>query len=131
MMTEIQPALFPAKTLAGDRSTSDPSVPASPSFDANASEAAKEAGMELAAENKPQLLAFARKLALEIGKRKSTVTADDVQAALQGYGVSIKALGNAAGSLFKDGNWIWTGRFEKSKRIHAHSNMLRVWTRKI
>jgi hypothetical protein len=42
-------------------------------------------------------------------------------------GVSVFALGNAAGSLFKGKQWQWTGRYRKSERVHAHSNPLKVW----
>lgn len=89
----------------------------------------KEAGMEQAAENKASLLAFARGLAVEIAEARESreCTADDVQAALQGHGISVRALGNAAGSLFRGGRWEWTGRWVTSSRPHAHCNLIRVW----
>lgn len=98
-------------------------------FDAAASDAAKRAGMLQAAERKEALLAFARRLAVEIALSRPSreVTADDVQAALVSRGISERALGNAAGSLFAGDAWRWTGRWEMSRRVHAHRNPLRVW----
>jgi hypothetical protein len=54
-------------------------------------------------------------------------TADDVQRVLIEQGISPHALGNAAGSLFRGGDWEWTGRRVKSARVHAHANELKVW----
>lgn len=97
-------------------------------FDAPTSEAAKTAGIDQAASNHGSLLAYARTVAREIALRRAdhTCTADDVALALEERGISCRALGNAAGALFRDG-WQWTGRFEKSARVHAHANLLRVW----
>lgn len=98
-------------------------------FDGAASAEAKRAGMAQAAEHKGSLLAYARQLAREIACSRPSreVTADDVQAALADAGVSVHALGNAAGSLFAEGCWQFTGRWEMSRRVHAHRNPLRVW----
>jgi hypothetical protein len=98
-------------------------------FDGAASGEAKRAGMAQAAEAKGRLLAYARGLAREIACARPSreVTADDVQAALVEAGVSVHALGNAAGSLFAEPCWQYTGRWEMSKRVHAHRNPLRVW----
>lgn len=98
-------------------------------FDAQRSEQAKQAGMEQAAANHSSLLAYARLVAVEIARSRPSreVTADDVAAALEERGVSCRALGNAAGSLFRDSCWAFSGRYEKSVRLHAHRNLLRVW----
>lgn len=98
-------------------------------FDFAASEAAKQQGMDLAAGNRKELLAFARRLAVEIALSRPSreVNADDVQRALHERGCSIHALGNAAGSLFAGKAWEWTGRYVKSERVHAHSNNLKCW----
>lgn len=111
-MTE-QPSLFP-----------DPSP-----FDAAASEAGKAGGMSLAADNRRELLGHARAVAVRIALSRPDrcVSADDVQRALHEQGVSVFALGNAAGSLFAGKAWEWTGRFIKSERVHAHRNLIRVW----
>lgn len=98
-------------------------------FDAAASEAGKDAGMSLAANNRRELLEHARRVAVRIALSRPDrcVSADDVQRALHESGVSVFALGNAAGSLFAGKAWEWTGRWLKSERKHAHSNPLRVW----
>jgi hypothetical protein len=98
-------------------------------FDAAASEAAARAGMEQATANHASLLTFARTLAVEIAcsRPARTCTADDVARALEDRGVSCRALGNAAGGLFRESCWQWTGRFVLSERVHAHRNPLRVW----
>lgn len=86
-----------------------------------------EQGMLFAAENNAALLTEAREIAKQIARRMGEVNADDVQHELYCRGYGIKALGNAAGSLFRGREWEFTGRLVKSKRIHAHSNLLRVW----
>jgi hypothetical protein len=98
-------------------------------WDAGAGEAAREAGMALAANRRRDLLHYARQLAVWIAWRRPDreVTADDVQRELSRQGVSVRALGNAAGSLFAGRCWRWTGKFVKSERAHAHRNLLRVW----
>jgi hypothetical protein len=98
-----------------------------PLFDRAASIAAKDEGIKRAADNKASLLAFARKQAIEVAREKGEITADDVQARLFEKGISVRALGNAAGSLFRGKQWEWTGRFKLSERVHAHRNPLRVW----
>ena len=96
-------------------------------FDHAAACEARDAGMAQAAEGKRSLLRFARGLAVELAERQGEVTADDVQRALAAHGVSVRALGNAAGSLFVGAEWEWTGKFRKSERVHSHQNLLRVW----
>lgn len=74
-----------------------------PLFDAIAAREAAESGMQKAADNKASLLAFAKSVAERLGRAKGTVTADDVQHELKAaHNISEHALGNAAGSLFKD-----------------------------
>ena len=98
-------------------------------FDALESETRKQDGMSLAAANRRELLERARALAVRIALSRESreCTADDVQEALHAAGESVHALGNAAGSLFAGRAWEWTGRFVKSRRIHAHSNLIRSW----
>lgn len=99
-----------------------------PLFDYAASVAAKEAGMHQAAANKASLLAVARQVAIEVAQRKGTVNMDDVQFELHRRGISIRALGNAAGSVFTDKTrWQFTGEYVKSSRVHAHGNLIRCW----
>jgi hypothetical protein len=97
-------------------------------FDAIAAREAAEAGMEIAAKNNRPLLIIARQLAVEIGRRKGRVTADDVQAALIDRGYPESSLGNAAGSVFRGGQWRWNGETVKSERVASHGRLIRVWT---
>lgn len=97
-----------------------------PLFDAIAAEEAKQSGMKQAAENKPALLKYARRLAEEEAARLGDITMDDVARALQDKGISIFALGNTAGSVFRGKQWECVGT-RKSIRIHSHGNLLRVW----
>lgn len=99
-------------------------------FDHAASVAAKERGIQQAADNKTSLLEFARKEAVELARAMGEITADDVQRRLVEKGISVRALGSAAGALFRGKQWQWTGRFKKSERAHSHSNLLRVWSLK-
>ena len=94
-------------------------------FDAAESEAAKEAGVKLASENRPNILTIAREIARRISTDQG-ITADDVVRELVDQGYGVHCLGNAAGSLFRGGEWVSIG-FRKSTRVHAHSNLLRVW----
>lgn len=100
-----------------------------PLFDSVASEAAKVAGMLQAADNKRSLLEFTRKGLIQIARARPdrTVSADDAAKYLADNGISVHALGNAAGSLFKTDDFEPAGWFIKSERRHAHSNLLRVW----
>ena len=85
-------------------------------------------GMQQAAGNSKEQLDTARRVAVQIAKRRvdRTVTADDVGRVLKEvYGID--TLGPAAGSLFKTKDWEWTGQWRKSKRVTNHSRMLRVW----
>lgn len=101
--------------------------PDPPLFDLIAGLEAKNAGIDQAATNKASLLAHARKIAVRIAKGGREITADDVARELHEENISIFALGNAAGALFKGKQWEWTGRFKRSERVHAKGNMLRVW----
>ena len=101
--------------------------PMQTTFDFERAEQAKERGMSQAATNKASLLEYARGLARAIAREKGEITADDVQRELESRGISVRALGNAAGSLFRGKEWIATGRYVKSERIHAHANRLTVW----
>lgn len=104
--------------------------PASPGplFDAVAAREAAEQGIAEAADNKRSLLEFAKKKAIELGRQNQFVTADDVQAALVENKISDRALGNAAGSVFKDKTlWRYADRVVKSERVSSHGRLIRVW----
>jgi glucose-6-phosphate-specific signal transduction histidine kinase len=97
-------------------------------FDKHAAERAKQHGMTEAATGSREFLVYARAVARELAaQRPQGITADDVQLALVERGHDIHQLGNAAGSLFRGPEWIFTGERRRSVRIHAHANELKVW----
>lgn len=103
-----------------------------PLFDAVASEAAKDQGRDAARYSLPawnlHLMKAARLQAHIIARLNGTVTADDVVRYFSDHGIDLTAkLGNAMGSMFRGAEWEWTGDYVKSARVHAHSNLLRVW----
>lgn len=100
-----------------------------PLFDPKESEQLKIVGMHKAESRKFSLLEFTRKGLREIARSRPdrTVTADDAAQYLVSKGISVHALGSAAGSLFRGSEWEFTGDLVKSQRVHAHSNLLRVW----
>jgi hypothetical protein len=99
-----------------------------PLLDAIAAREAAEQGIAQAADNKKSLLEFAKKKAIELGREHWCVTADDVQLALVAAGIDQHALGNAAGSVFKDKTlWRYANRVVKSERVSSHGRLIRVW----
>lgn len=94
-------------------------------FDERAAREAKDRGMERAANAKLSNLELARSAARYIARSgDGTCNADQVQEWLIAKNIH---LGNAAGSIFKGREWIWTGKFIHSKRVASHRNLLRVW----
>jgi hypothetical protein len=100
-----------------------------PLFDAAASSAAKEEGMNLAANSRKEILRKTRAalVGIALNRDDRCVTADDAQRWLEDNGYGVGALGNAAGSLFRGDDWEFTGRWIKSARVISHANDLRVW----
>jgi len=97
-------------------------------FDKHAAERARQHGMTEAARGAREFLRYAREVAHELAtERPGGITADDVQLALVERGHDLHRLGNAAGSLFRGPEWIFTGERRRSVRIHAHANELKVW----
>lgn len=95
-----------------------------PLFDSVASEAAKERGMKRAADRRSKALEYARSVAKNLARIHGEISADHVQKILLAEGIELK---NAAGSLFRDPAFEWTGRFTKSDRENAHRNRLMLW----
>lgn len=94
-------------------------------FDRKTSLALKDKGMQQAADARVDELAYARAVARDIARYgDSTCDADQVQQVLAKYDID---LGNAAGSLFKTDEWVWTGQFRQSARVKNHGRLLRVW----
>jgi hypothetical protein len=96
----------------------------------------KREGMERATWGKERLLGHAREIAHDVARgvlprangrynSNGICVADDVAAQFEREG--LEWIGNAAGQLFQDGNWTWTGKLVKSDRPHAHRNLLREW----
>jgi hypothetical protein len=99
-----------------------------PLFDAIAAREQAERGIALAADGNREVLEFAKKKAIELGRRNKFVTADCVQRALAEMGFREHDLGNAAGSVFKDRKlWSYTGRTVQSERVSSHGRLIRVW----
>ena len=100
-----------------------------PFLDLREGQRLKKLGMEIAAGNRQPLLQYARQQAIRIGAERGECTADDVQAALRERfeGYRPRMLGNAAGSIFRGGPWIFRGRFCPSHRPSRHGNLIRIW----
>lgn len=64
--------------------------------------------------------------AIALGRSDRCVTADDAQAWLLEHGYEPGALGNAAGSIFKGGEWTLEG-YTMSARISRHRNRVGIW----
>lgn len=95
-------------------------------FDGDQSKSAKVNGMELAAENRSSDLAKARDIAVELCRKNGTTDADEVGRVLYERH-EIKSLGPAAGSLFKDSRFEFTGERRRSTRKKNHARELKVW----
>jgi hypothetical protein len=95
-------------------------------FDAAEAQRRKTAGMELSAAAKSGLLAEAQHCAVELARRQSLVTSDDVAAEMSRLGKNYDLLGNAAGSVFR-GAFEWTGSVKASVRASTHGRMIKVW----
>ena len=88
-------------------------------------ELAKEAGIRDAASARAELVAHARKLAKAFAIQcvaSREITIDDVQIL-----VGDADLGPAAGAVFRNGEWEFSGRWMKSARKGNHHRMIRVW----
>lgn len=97
-------------------------------FDIAAGELARDKGQAKAAVTRAELLELARDVARQIAMSRSerTVTADDVLKRLSDMGYEPGELGNAAGSIFKGGQWAFVDRV-KSERVSNHARWIMVW----
>ena len=77
------------------------------------------------------MVVLVKQVAIEVGRKLRHLTADDVRAELCQRGFTdaelSKALGNAAGSMFKQNGFRITERSVKSRREASHSRRLPVW----
>jgi hypothetical protein len=97
-----------------------------PLFDIVEAARRRDVGMSLAVQNRELLLTQARLLAHEHAAQHGTVTADDVATLMSAAGMNYADLGNAAGSVFREG-FIWTGDVRQSARVSTHRRLVRVW----
>jgi hypothetical protein len=86
----------------------------------------KKEGMEEAARNRKRLLEVARDCAEEMSCY-GECTSDHVAGAMERSGYRYESLGNAAGSIFRGKEWVFTGEWVASKRPSSHGRMIRVW----
>lgn len=87
-------------------------------------ERAKEEGMDLAAQNRAEALALAKRAAVYLGKQNEKVSIMDVYAF---SGLTSDELGNAAGSVFRGKHWTCVG-WETNTNTSAHAREVRVWS---
>lgn len=87
----------------------------------------KELGRQLAAEANWDCLTLARRIATRIAITEGDCDIDRVQETLAGYGFRSADLGNAAGSVFRGEEWIFTGQWRESRRVGNHARSIRVW----
>ena len=94
----------------------------------------KAAGMEAAVDNQSRraMLRAMRKEAIVAGRWRDISIEDVYPGVCRKYGMSLRdatdVLGNAAGSVFKGGEWEYTGRRVVSKmNRNNHAKDLNVW----
>src|ERR1700692_754732 len=88
--------------------------------EAIAASASSPAHRELLRVLRPALIVIA------LSRSDRTATADDASRWLAEHGYEPGALGNAAGSLFRGGNWKLVG-YSKSDRVSRHRNRVGIW----
>ena len=101
---------------------------ARPAFDLELGEALRDMGMARAASAKDDALALGRALCREAALKRHdrTATVDDATRGFMEYELPATLLGNAAGSLFKGGGWVFVG-YTKSKRVTNHDHTKMIW----
>jgi hypothetical protein len=96
-------------------------------FDSVAGQQAKEEGMAKAAENAASLLEIAQRIAVRLASQHPDRETDMDEVGMELFRIGIKTLGPAAGSVFKGGQWQFTGKRLKSARKKNHSREIKVW----
>ena len=94
-------------------------------FDSKRAEKLAEEGIAKAEANQQENVALARDFAEDHARLYGTVTADDVRRHFDN--LDLPWLGPAAGSLFKDSRFEFTGRYVKSSAVARHGGLIRVW----
>lgn len=88
----------------------------------------KTMGMDDAAQAVPTALEVARQAVLEAARQgNGTASADDAYKGLLAFGYVAQDLGKAAGSIFAQKKWKYTGRRIRSARVSNHGRAIRVW----
>lgn len=90
---------------------------------------ARDCGIALSNESRNPLVERIRQSLRGLARDRDNrcVTADDAYAYLAQIGEKERALGNAAGALFRSGEWEFTGCWTPSTRVSNHARMVRVW----
>jgi len=96
-------------------------------FDSGESRRRKKEGMGLAAGKRMGELGLARQIAKQIAMNNGGLCDADKVGRVLKHSHGIDSLGPAAGSIFKGGEWAFSGEFVKSARVKNHSRLLRVW----
>lgn len=95
-------------------------------FDQEKGDRLKQEGMAKAAQNNVSDLLKARQIAIRLCAEHGEVNADDVGRLMKKeYGVA--SLGPSAGSLFKGGQFEFTGKRVISHRSKNHGREIKVW----
>jgi hypothetical protein len=89
----------------------------------------RDEGIATAVASRSELVALLRAELQQIAARRQSklATADDVHEVLVALKMRHSDLGNAAGALFRDGNWLFTGEWKQSMRSPNHARAIRVW----
>lgn len=96
---------------------------------AKEAEAAKEAGIALAAAHRAEILKIGRKIADRLADVNGKTNAEAVIIELEKQGYDSKLLGPAAGALFRGKGWVFTGEWVKPTRVSSHASQIREWTK--
>ena len=89
----------------------------------------RDQGISVAVATRAELVAVIRAELKQIAARRMSklATADDVHEILIALKMRHSDLGNAAGALFRDGHWLFTGEWKQSMRSPNHARAIRVW----
>ncbi len=89
----------------------------------------RDEGINIAVASRSELVALLRVELQQIAARRQSklASADDVHEILVALKLRHSDLGNAAGALFRDGNWLFTGEWKQSMRSPNHARAIRVW----
>ena len=89
----------------------------------------RDMGIATAADSRNDLINKVREFLRTLARSRDNrcVTADDAYKFLAIRDGELQRLGNAAGALFRTGEWEFTGCWTPSTRVSNHARMVRVW----